>query len=568
MSGRLRIAFGAWAAILAAVFGVAFFGLTSLVLAWFEDVEGVAGPVTDLGYGVLVGIILTTGLLVQLRRPERKIAGVQQAFLVIAALVVGSAIASDSQDLVPALILLPALGILLALHPARDEFLRRGAALSWTLLAITVIGAVPLVVYALDMGAQARDLVGPPHHVQRLSTMAAMAVAIVLTGLLAALRTQGWRIPAWSAGAGAIVFGLASVAFPDQPGAAGRGWGGVAIAGGVLFIAMAELEAGRAGAGGPHGRFTFPALLGVLAVVLFGCTSDSSSAPPPVDRVARQIARAGTASVIVFVADNGREYVATAGTRRPNADERFRIGSVTKTFTATIVLQLAEQGRLRLGDTLERYLPGVVPQGDEITIRRLLNHRSGLPNVTDYERWLDRARRSPLMRPIDVLRFAASHPLTFPPGSRWGYSNTNYIALGLVIEEATGRRGGESQRSVGGGRHRLEREGPLRLLRRSPLRSGPLRRFPYGDEAGRRRRQSERRRARHLLERAAVRPLLGSRRRHPRLWNDRQGQRKRQPNRRHLGPRWNPFGATARRDRTALPELSDDLALTLTKSRR
>jgi hypothetical protein len=242
------IAFNTWAAILVAVYGVGVFGLTSLVLAWFEDVEGVAGPVTDLGYGVLVGIIQTTGLLVQLRGPERKIAGVQQTFLVIPALVIGSAIASDSQNLVPALILLPTIAILLALHPAREEFFRRGAPPSRTLLAITVIGAVPLGAYALDMGAQAQDLVGPPHHVQRLSTMAAMAVAIVLTGLLAALRTRGWRIPAWSAGFAAIMFGLGSVVFPDQHGAVGRGWGGVAIAGGVLFIAVAEWEANRASA--------------------------------------------------------------------------------------------------------------------------------------------------------------------------------------------------------------------------------------------------------------------------------------------------------------------------------
>jgi hypothetical protein len=241
-----RIAFNAWAAILVAVFGVAFFGLTSLVLAWFQEVEGVAGPVTDLGYGVLFGIIVTTGLLVQIRGSERKIAGVQQAFLVIPALVIGSAIASDSQDLVSAVILLPAIGILLALHPAREEFFKRGAALSRILLAITIMGAVPLVAYALDMGAAARALAGPPHHVQRLSTMAAMAVAIVLTGLLAALQTRGWRIPAWSAGAAAIVFGVASVIFPDQPGAVGRGWGGLAIAGGVLFIAVAEWEVWRA----------------------------------------------------------------------------------------------------------------------------------------------------------------------------------------------------------------------------------------------------------------------------------------------------------------------------------
>ena len=241
-----RIAFRAWAAVLVIVFGVGFFGLTSLAIGWFQAVEGVAGPVTELGYGALVGIILTIGLLVQLNAPEGKIAGIQQAALVTPALLIGSAIASDSQNVVPALILMPAVGILLALHPAREQFLRRGAGFSRKLMAITILGAIPLIAYALDMGAQAQDLVGPPHHVKRLSTMAAMAIAIVLVGLLAAFKTRGWRIPAWSAGTAAIVFGLASMAFPDDPGAVGRGWGGLALAGGVLFIAVAESE-GRSG---------------------------------------------------------------------------------------------------------------------------------------------------------------------------------------------------------------------------------------------------------------------------------------------------------------------------------
>jgi hypothetical protein len=224
------------------VFGLGFFGLTSLVLGWFQAVHGVAGPVTELGYGALVGIILTIGLLVQLRAPDEKIAGVQQAALVIPALLIGSALASDSQNVVPALILMPPVGILLALHPARREFFRRRAAFSPKLLAITVLGAIPLIAYAVDMGAEARDLSGPPHHVQRLSTMAALAIAIVLAGLLAALQTRGWRIPAWSAGVAAIVFGLASMVFPDNRGAEGRGWGGLAIAGGVLFIAVAQAK--------------------------------------------------------------------------------------------------------------------------------------------------------------------------------------------------------------------------------------------------------------------------------------------------------------------------------------
>jgi hypothetical protein len=254
-----RIAFRVWAAVLVVVFGLGFFGLVSLGLGWFEAVDGVAGPVTDLGYGALFGIILTMGLVLQLRAPEGRIAGVQQAALVIPACLIGSALASDSQNAIPALILVAALGILLALHPARREFLRRGAGLSRTLLAIAVLGAIPLSAYALDMSAEARDLAGPPHHIQRLSTMAALAVAIVLAGVLAALRTRGWRIPAWSAGTAAIVFGLATTVFPDQRGAEGRGWGAVAIAGGVLFIAVAELESRRDTAMGELSSTSFPA---------------------------------------------------------------------------------------------------------------------------------------------------------------------------------------------------------------------------------------------------------------------------------------------------------------------
>ena len=186
-------------------------------------------------------------------------------------------------------------------------------------------------------------------------------------------------------------------------------------------------------------RFASLTLLGVFALVLPGCGGDGSGAPPPpVQEVARQLARGGAESVIVLVSDDGRAHVASAGIHRPSTDQRFRVGSVTKTFTATIVLQLVAERRLRLSDTIERHLPGVVPGGKKITIRQLLNHRSGLANFTDYGDWLQRASRSPSFRPIDTLRFAAAQPLDFPPGSEWRYSNTNYIALGLVIEKTTG----------------------------------------------------------------------------------------------------------------------------------
>ena len=112
---------------------------------------------------------------------------------------------------------------------------------------------------------------------------------------------------------------------------------------------------------------------------------------------------------------------------------------MTKTFTATIVLQLVEEGKLRLESTLEDHVPGVVPRGDEITVRQLLEHRSGLANVTEFPAWMKQAERSSSTRPLGTLRFAGSRPLEFDPGSRFRYSNTNYIALGLVIEKVSGK---------------------------------------------------------------------------------------------------------------------------------
>lgn len=245
ISRARRVAFLAWVGVITATLGIVFFGLTSLVLGWFEAEDGPIIPVTDLGYGALVGILITGGVMVQLRASERKIAGVQQATLGSLALLISAPLASDTQNVVPGLIILAAIAVLVALHPARSEFFRPGTRFSPALVVIAVLGALPFLTYALSMAAQARKLVAPPHHIQRLATMAAMAIAVVLTGLLAAFQTSGWRIPAWCAGTAVMVFGLASVVFPSYQGSAGRGWGGLAVGGGFLFIVVAEGRASR-----------------------------------------------------------------------------------------------------------------------------------------------------------------------------------------------------------------------------------------------------------------------------------------------------------------------------------
>lgn len=243
ISAIRRTAFFVCVWFISVVLGIAFFGLTSLVLGWFEAADGPAIPITDLGYGALVGILITGGILVQIRAPERRIAGVQQATLGSLALLISVPLASDTQNVLPGLIILAAVAVLTALHPARGEFFRMGTGPDPVLAAIVIVGAVPLITYALSIAAQARQLVAPPHHIQRLATMAAMAIAVLLTGLLAAMQTRGWRIPAWCAGTAAMVFGLASVVFPTYRGSGGRGWGTLALVGGILFVVVAEARA-------------------------------------------------------------------------------------------------------------------------------------------------------------------------------------------------------------------------------------------------------------------------------------------------------------------------------------
>jgi D-alanyl-D-alanine carboxypeptidase len=122
------------------------------------------------------------------------------------------------------------------------------------------------------------------------------------------------------------------------------------------------------------------------------------------------------------------------------ANLSFRVGSITKSFVGTLVLQLAAEGRLSLDDTVERWLPGRVPNGDRITVRQLLNHTSGLFNYTDdvrlFEPYLTDFAH--VWTPFELLTIAVGHQPVFAPGADWSYSNTGYILLGLIVEEATG----------------------------------------------------------------------------------------------------------------------------------
>lgn len=120
------------------------------------------------------------------------------------------------------------------------------------------------------------------------------------------------------------------------------------------------------------------------------------------------------------------------------ADTRFRIGSVTKQFTAAIVLKLVEQGKIDLQEKLRTYIPDYPSsQADKVTIHQLLNHTSGIPSYTGLPGFMATTTRLP--HPPDSMYARIAHlPFDFEPGSKWQYNNSGYYILGDVIEHVTG----------------------------------------------------------------------------------------------------------------------------------
>lgn len=203
----------------------------------------------------------------------------------------------------------------------------------------------------------------------------------------------------------------------------------------MAAIALTGLAAPSAGAAGTAAR---PASSP-------GCDAARSAVAASLDTLTH---RHGIPGAAVEVDDgtcgkwNVARGVADLGTGRPmNAQDRLRIGSVSKTFTATVVVQLAAEGRIGLDAPVERYLPGLIRgnghDGRRITVRQLLQHTSGLPDHTEalvdrpVEEW--RHRR---FAPREMIATALKQPR---PDKKWHYSTTNYLIAGLIVEKVTGR---------------------------------------------------------------------------------------------------------------------------------
>jgi len=190
------------------------------------------------------------------------------------------------------------------------------------------------------------------------------------------------------------------------------------------------------------------------AVVLLGLATHSARAQRPdratlaatVDTIARAAMAAERIPGLSIAVMRGADTIALRGWGYSDIENRvpatpqtvYRIGSLTKQFTALAILQLAEQGRLSFDDSLQRFVPSFPTPGRRVTIRQLLTHTSGIPSYTSIGRaWREKMR---LDLPHDsLLALVRDRAPDFAPGERWLYDNTGYYLLGMVIEAAAGQ---------------------------------------------------------------------------------------------------------------------------------
>ncbi|GAA0804928.1 serine hydrolase domain-containing protein [Spirilliplanes yamanashiensis] len=213
-------------------------------------------------------------------------------------------------------------------------------------------------------------------------------------------------------------------------------------------------------------RRMLPLAAGALAALTAGAALTAPAAfadsrPGRADTVQQRldalVERDGFPGALASVRGAGgrvRDYTAGVGDlatgRAVPRDGQVRIGSNTKPFTAVVVLQLVGEGRIGLDETVERYLPGLVRgegiDGRKITVRQLLQQTSGLPDYDDVlftqaQDLVDKA--GSYYDPRRLVDAALTRPAVFAPGEKWGYSNTNYVLAGLVVERVTERPVGE-----------------------------------------------------------------------------------------------------------------------------
>jgi D-alanyl-D-alanine carboxypeptidase len=198
------------------------------------------------------------------------------------------------------------------------------------------------------------------------------------------------------------------------------------------------------------------ALVVTVALAALAVAAPAQAAKTPKLQAALdRLVEGGAPGAIMVVRSPGRTLRLASGVADRETKARMRprmhvrIASVTKTYAATVVLQLVGERKLRLHDSVERWLPGLLPDGASITVRQLLGHTSGLGDFEFDPRVLEPYLNGNLdfaWPPRRLAEIGAEQPPFFPPGQGFAYSNTNYVLLGLIVERITGHSLGHELR--------------------------------------------------------------------------------------------------------------------------
>lgn len=206
----------------------------------------------------------------------------------------------------------------------------------------------------------------------------------------------------------------------------------------------------------PRGRIALAATTAAVLVagaLAFGAAARTTAADPAesaLEERLQSLVDAGYPAALASVTrPDGTSIDVSVGDgdlssdRETPEDAEVRVGSNTKMFVATVVMQLIEEGAVSLDEPIETYLPGVVTSdgidGAAITVRDLLRQTSGLPESSEVVATDPFGMQDVYISGRDLLDIALAQPATFAPGDRWEYSNTNYIVLGLLVERVSQR---------------------------------------------------------------------------------------------------------------------------------
>jgi D-alanyl-D-alanine carboxypeptidase len=199
-------------------------------------------------------------------------------------------------------------------------------------------------------------------------------------------------------------------------------------------------------------RVPFPAVAAVAVLLAFPVSGRAADRATAAD-VQRGLdglvaASGGPPGAVATLYRSGRLTVLSAGRadiRRkgvPRARQHMRIASVAKAFSGAVALRLVRDGRLGLDDTIGQRVTGMPSAWAGVTVRQMLNHTSGLPDYTQSHAFVKQAQSDPrgFVSPTGIIDWVRGDPLVFAPGSRYAYSNTDNIVIGLIAQAVTGRR--------------------------------------------------------------------------------------------------------------------------------